>query len=259
MQLYIFFSVIRIKLEIMKFNNIFKLGLYIAVLLLLVSGCEFEQKLEGNGSITTKRIFVQDFTELDIDGVFNVYLKQEDDFRVEVITDENLQYLVEVDQISDVLYIKTDEESDYQATQMDVYISVPDISYINLEGVTALYSEGTLFLSDLSVDKNNTGYLQLNINLNKLTLNSYGSGDIELFGKANQTIIYNSMVGNIDAFNFITNSMNLIHDGTGNIEIFVLESLEIALTGVGDVYCKGNPESITKSSEKMVGRLYLVD
>jgi hypothetical protein len=142
---------------------------------------------------------------------------------------------------------------------MDIYITTPDVSYINLEGVTALYCEGALQLSHLQIDKNNTGNLHLNAKLNTLTLNSYGTGEINLVGKAERTIINNSMVGDIHAFDFYATSMKLTHDGTGDIEIYVFESLDVALTGVGDVYYKGNPESITQSSEYRVGRLYKVD
>jgi hypothetical protein len=236
-----------------------QIGLLIFMAIVFINSCELEQKLEGNGNVTTRRVAVQDFSELDIDGVFNVYLKQDDRIRLQVKTDENLQEIIEVEQINDVLYIKTDLNADYTATQMDIYISIPDISYISLEGVTALYCENAFALSDLLIDKSNTGNLYLNAKLNTLTLNASGSGEIELIGKAERAVINNSMVGDISAFNFYTTSMKLDHDGTGDVEIYVLESLEVALSGVGDVYYKGDPESITQSSDYRVGRLYKVE
>lgn len=259
MQRIFVFAVIIFKLETMKMNYKIQTVLFILITLFFASGCEFEQKLEGSGKITTRRVVVQEFSDLDIEGVFNVYLKQDKLTRLEVLTDENLQHLVQVEQIKDVLYIKTDPDGDYSATQMDIYITTPDITYINLEGVTALYCESALELSNLQIDKNNTGNLQLNAKLNTLTLNSSGTGEINLVGKAERTVINNSMVGDIYAFDFYSTSMKLTHDGTGDVEIYVLEDLDVALTGIGDVYYKGNPKSITHSSEHRVGRLYKVE
>ncbi len=259
MQLLSFPGVFDNKLETMKIYTYIKISIFVLVAMVFTTGCEMEKTLEGNGNVTSQRIAMQDFTKIEANGIFTLYLKQGDLGKVEIQTDENLQDLISVENVNGTLTIKTDRNSDFNATRMDVYITAPDISYLSIEGVTSVYCENTFFLSKLVVDKDNTGDLQLNLNLDVLEINSTGMGNIELSGKSNKLIMNNSMTGDISAYGFITRDMKLTHDGTGDIEIYVLDDLEIALTGVGDVYCKGNPENITKTEENVVGHLYLVD
>ncbi|MBN1117560.1 MAG: DUF2807 domain-containing protein [Bacteroidales bacterium] len=244
----------------MKRYYIYQLIGLLIILLAFASSCEVApQQLEGNGNVTVERKAVQEFSGINIDGVLTVYLTQGDLNRVEVHTDENLHDLVDVKTINGVLYIDTDDEEQYKASQMDVYITAKNIDHIKLNGVTALYSENTLTLTQLNVEKYNTGHLSLAIHADDFSIISDGTGDVELTGKAGYADIDNSMVGTISAFGFMVKDMRLIHDGTGNIEVYVAESLEVDITGVGDVYCKGQPSEITKISTSVVGRLYVVD
>lgn len=259
MQLFFLPGVFENKLETMKIYTLIKISIFVLMAVVFTTGCELDKTLEGNGNVTSQRIAMQDFTKIEANGIFTVYLKQGDLSRVEIQTDENLQDLVHVENVNGTLTIKTDRDADFNATRMDVYITTPDLSYLSLEGVTSVYCENTLFLSKLLVDKDNTGHLQLELNLDVLEINSTGMGDVELSGKSNELKINNSMTGDISAYGFITKSLKLTHDGTGDIEVYVLDDLEVALTGVGDVYCKGDPENITNTSENVVGHLYLVD
>jgi hypothetical protein len=243
----------------MKIYTFIKISIFVLIAIFFTSACELEKTLEGNGNVTKQRIAMQDFTKIEANGIFSVYLEQGDLSRVEIQTDENLQDLVHVKNVNGTLTITTDQGEDFSATRMDVFITTPELSYLSLEGVTSVDCENTLYLSKLRVDKDNTGHLQLRVNLDVLEINSTGIGDIELSGKSNKLKIDNSMTGDISAYRFITKSMKLIHDGTGDIEVYVLDKLEIALTGVGDVYCKGNPGNITNTGENVVGHLYLVD
>ena len=85
---------------------------------------------------------------------------------------------------------------------MDVYITVPDIKKIKLEGVTALYTEETMLLDKVIIEKNNTGFLSFNAIVNDLTINSPGVGNLELNGKSHTVSIDNDMVGDINAYDF---------------------------------------------------------
>lgn len=248
-----------LKLRDMKNYNLPILTGMILALVFFSTSCEIDNSLEGNGNVITQRIAVQDFEEIDIDGVLNVYLKQGDLSKVEIMTDENLQDIVEVENINGILYVSTETNSEFDATQMDVFITAPSINKIDLDGVTALYCESSLYLDNLEVEKHNTGYMQLNTNLDQLVINSSGVGEMSLIGKGNEVIIDNTMTGDISAYGFITKSLVLSHDGTGDVEVFVLDYLEVSITGVGDVYCKGKPDTIKKSGEDIVGHLYMVD
>jgi hypothetical protein len=227
--------------------------------LAIFSGCEIQNDHKGNGNVTTERRNATNFDEININGVLDVYLKQGVAFRIEVVTDENLQEIIETNVNNRILLVKTKDDQEYDATQMDIYITVPDIRRIKLEGVTALYTQDTLELSSVEIEKLNTGLLNFNAIVDNLTLFSSGIGDIELSGKGRYVTIENDMVGDIKAFEFKIYDLNLVHNGTGQVEVYVTNNFDIQLTGVGDVYCKGSPVKITNTGENTTGRLYLVD
>jgi hypothetical protein len=225
----------------------------------ILSGCEIENNHEGNGNVTTDRRNVSNFDEIEIDGVLDVYLKQGTTYRVEVVTDENLQDIVETKTVNGVLYVDTEDDKEYDATQMDIYITVPDIGRIWLDGVTALRTEETMELDVLEINKQNTGELYFDVMITDLTIISDGVGDIELNGKGQNVEISNVMVGDIKAFGFKAYNLELNHSGTGKMEVYVTNNFEVDISGVGDVYCKGNPVNITNTGDNIVGHLYMVD
>ncbi len=223
----------------------------------LISGCEIEQKeIKGNGNITTNRRFVESFSELEINGIFTVYLSQASMTKVEVVTDENLQQLINTETNNNVLSIVNNSEDDFSANRMDIYITVPDIKRIKLDGVNSFYCLDTLQLDEVYIEKENTGFMQFNAVLNKLTIHSSDVGDLELNGKSLDLEITNEMTGNIYGYGFKTNNLVLSHTGTGDIQVFVTNSIKADLSGVGDVYCKGFPANISKTTNG-VCRLYV--
>jgi hypothetical protein len=225
----------------------------------ILSSCEIQNNHEGNGNVTTSRRNLTNFDTININGVLDVYLKQGTSYRVEVVTDENLQDIVETYTENGSMFVDTKSEHNYDASQMDIYITVPDVKRIILDGVTALYTTDTLELTDLEIEKKNTGQLTLNTIIDNLTLNSDGIGNIELNGKGHEVAINNEMVGDINAFGFKVYNLNLMHDGTGKVEVFVTNDFDVQITGVGDVYCKGNPVNITNTGENITGHLYMVN
>lgn len=232
------------------------LGLLLLFIALLTSCEEQETRIKGSGDVTSQRRSVQAFEEIDVNGILNVYLQQSEAYKVEVETDENLQYIVEIENAGQVLYVKTNQDMDYQATKMDVFISVPDIKRIDLEGVNALFCEDTLLLDRVLIEKDNTGFMEFRASLNELRLNTYDVGDVELHGKAINTVINNQMIGDISAYGFRTKNLDLYHGGTGEIEVYVTDTLDVEISGVGDVHCKGMPKEISKVVTG-VGKLFI--
>lgn len=243
----------------MKNSYFFQTAGLLFLFIALLASCEEQETLiKGSGDLTRQRRNVQEFKEIDVNGILNVYLQQSETYKVEVKTDENLQDIVVIENSGDVLFIKTKRDVDYQATKMDVYIFVPDIERIELEGVNALFCKDTLVLDRVFIDKGNTGFMEFRATLNELTLNTYDIGDVELHGKAVHTVINNQMTGDLSAYGFKTENLGLNHGGTGEIEVYVTSVLDVEISGVGDVHCKGNPTEISKVVTG-VGKLFMVD
>ena len=226
--------------------------------LFFTSSCEINNKNEGSGNVITQRRAVQSFDKINVDGILTVYIEQDEFYKVEVRTDDNLQYIVNIENENNELIVSTNPNEEFDASKMDVFITCPDIKEIVLYGVNALYCKERLILNATDIEKKNTGFMQFNAVLDELNIDTDGVGDLELIGKSQDLTIVNDMVGNIDAFEFKAFNVYLTNSGTGTVEIYASNLLDVDLFGVGDVYCKGNPQRIIKNSDG-IGRLYIVE
>ena len=104
-----------------------------------------------------------------------------------------------------------------------IYITLPDIESLVQAGVGDFIAQNDFLLSDLQVDLEGVGDIHLRGAVEML--------DIEL----------DPGVGNIRAFDLISDFCNVRLEGVGDVEVYVNEELEVLLSGVGDVYYKGNP------------------
>jgi hypothetical protein len=241
----------------MKSIKFYQLLGYVILFLLIMTSCEEQQDIEGNGIVTTEFRPVTTFSELSVDGVLNVYFKQADVHEVRVKTDDNLHTLVMVEQLGDMLKVFTDTDAEFEATELDVFITAPYVNNFVLDGVTALYVTEVITLDHLSVHKKNTGYMHMQAVVDRFDLISDGVGDIDLEGKTMTATVDNVMIGNIHAYNFKADKMFLTHNGTGTIEINVISDLQVEIFGVGDVYCKGAPENVERSGNG-IGSLHVI-
>ncbi|QQS51577.1 MAG: DUF2807 domain-containing protein [Bacteroidota bacterium] len=236
------------------FRNI----LLILLTLSIFPSCETEKDLNGNGKVTTRSYKVESFNQLNIDGVLTVYFQQGEKYAVEVKTDDNLHEIVSVLSEGESLKIFTNTKDNFQATVLNVYVTAPSVDAILLNGVTALYITDTLVQDELLVTKENTGVLSLNLELEHFLLNSDGVGEILLKGRADKAYIHNIMLGDIHAFEFIVRNLEISHQGTGNIELNVIDKLELDFQGVGNIYCKGNPTEVIKKGNG-TGNVFLLE
>lgn len=87
-----------------------------------------------------------------------------------------------------------------------------------------------------------------NLSVNHLSASIAGSGDLFIAGKGNTADFSVLSSGDISAYHFIVQSANASVVGSGNIKCYVEDSLTSSTVGSGDIYYKGNPKHVTKSS-----------
>lgn len=230
---------------------------YAIVFFLLLTSCELENELEGSGVVTKKRYAMQEFTDLNIDGVLNVYFTQSETYKLEVETDDNLHSIVKIENVGETLNVRTTAGEEFRATKLDVYLYAPSVNAIIINGVTALYFQNRLEQNSLTIEKHNTGFMSFKGILKYLTINTDGTGDMELEGKSENLFLVNNMVGDIRAFNFAVNYLDLSQGGTGAVEVRALNKIVVDIHGVGNVYCKGNPAEFGRTGNG-IGHLYMV-
>ena len=212
----------------------------------ILSSCTsfLKNGITGNGHVVTKEVNIDSFSELEVDGVFNVVFKQGDKEALTIEADENIAKLIRVKNINNTLIIDYKEEvSIRKSTKLNLYVTVVDITDINLNIVGDVLTKTSLKLDHIKIVNNGVGDADLNIICEDLILRNSSVGDITISGGSNKLNLSNSGVGDILAKNFISNSVTVLNSGVGDVEVYSRNYLDVTSSGVGDVDYFGNPKS----------------
>jgi len=202
------------------------------------------QKLKGNGNVVEQATEVEVFNQLSLNGVFNTTLLQGDKPQVVIETDENLLETIQIIEEDGKLTIKGKKGvSIKSATKMHVYVTLQSLNNLEIKGVGNVGSENLLTFSEaLNVDVKNVGNTSLQLNCTNLKALFASTGNISLDGEAQQATIKNKGVGNVNAFNFIVQDLEINNSGIGNVKIYAANTLSIQSSGVGNLKYKGDAE-----------------
>lgn len=139
--------------------------------------------------------------------------------------------------------------------KLDIYISSPTLSVLQMNGVGNVTLEGNINTPQLEIISDGVGNLKAEeLSCENITIDSEGVGNITLAGKTNSLSISSDGVGNVHAEELIAKNATVTSDGIGNVSFYASESMDVSSDGVGNVTYYGNPKNknITKDG---VGKL----
>ncbi|MDN5202660.1 DUF2807 domain-containing protein [Fulvivirgaceae bacterium BMA10] len=202
------------------------------IVLLALWGCssDFNRSnidIVGNGNVTIEDRAVSNFTKLNINGVFNVFVRKSNEAGVEVETDENVQSFIIVQSTNDgTLNISIASGTNLKRiTKLNIYIDAIDLEQIDNQGVSDIETTTPFDFNTLSVFNN-------------------GVGSITLRGTCDDLFIRNNGVGSVNALELESRIVEVVNVGVGNVSVDVLETLTVTISGVGSVRYTGNPTTI---------------
>lgn len=207
-------------------------------------------KIEGNGKVRMEPRNVSAFHAILITGVFNVQLEQGSREAVKVEADENIQPLIltEVDHDTLKIMLKKDV-SISNSKKINVFITLVDVSKIDMKGVGTLKCASVLKLKELEFRNEGIGATSLNVEVGKLTVNTESLGALKLTGLADDAFITQNGVGVLQAFELKTNKLVLTTSGVGASEVYAANEISIDASGIGGVKYKGGASKRKIKSE----------
>jgi len=229
-----------VKIKIMsKFRSVFSFALF----LLLSVSCsgDIDKGIKGEGSVISIVKPVESFNRLKIEGVFNVYLNQDNTEKVRIEAEQNIIDLIQVHNDGKTLLI--DSKTSISKTEdVNLYITIKDLKELDLEIVGNVKTNNSLDLNKFLLTNNSVGDIDFSLLCKKFTIINNSVGDLKLFGLVQKFILDNNSVGNVEAFPMTAEKVNIENNSVGNIEVNATYSIDIENNGVGNVTFKGNPE-----------------
>lgn len=230
------------------------------------------------------------FTEIAFRVPGKLYLRQGSPQKVEIEGKKDILDKIETDVDGGRLVIENDDRNWKWGNddEVNVYITVKDISGLNVGGSGDIIGETKITTKDINLNVSGSGNMKVeveasgelesdvsgsgNIDL-KGTCSSFnsdvsgsgrvnvslrasgdaefgvtGSGKIEATGSADKVKTSISGSGRLLAANLETNSCEVRITGSGDVEINVKNELDANITGSGSVRYKGNPSKVNSHS-----------
>ena len=224
-------------------------NLALLIVLANISICSYSCSIighcvEGQGKIVEESLQLENFSKIELFGSSKVYLKQGEPQSVIIKAQSNLIDILN-QEVSDKEWEIKFSECIEPAGQIEIFITLPFIEEIEIEGSGEVVSQEILNCDKLELEINGSGEITLTVKAENLESDISGSGDINLTGLTNTHDISIKGSGDISAFDLISNRTDIEIKGSGNVKVNTNTSLDVEIFGSGDVYYKGDAQYIS--------------
>lgn len=244
--------------------------------LLSFTSCDelWEECIHGNGNLITETRTLPPFSQIQVNGDFDVQVDTGLESNVLINADENLTDLIVTHVSGDRLVIETRDDYRLRPTRtIRLQVSTPSVTGLVIKGSGQIYCNGVRSDQlDLGVEGSGnlecfnveaslaechvegSGNITGSLVTENLTGQLEGSGEIRLTGSSATAELRILGSGHIRASQFTTDVCVAYISGSGNIDTHVLNSLDATIIGSGMVYYSGNPavESYISGSGRIV-------
>ncbi len=235
----------------------------IFVVIVVLGACKAKSPIEGSGNIVTESRAVSGFDRVTFSGFGDVNIQQGDKESLTVRTDDNIMPYVRSEVFQGTLVIDFDDEGhQVDLDPMDgieFNLIVKDISRLDISGAGKIHV-GELQTEKLLVDLSDVGNLDLTLlDVDELVVRHSGAGTMNISGHVKGQEITHSGAGSYDAADLRSLNAILEISGTGSAIVWAVDSLDVDISGLGDVTYFGSPrviENVTGAG-KLISTLYV--
>jgi hypothetical protein len=215
-------------------------GLLTMVALFIIPAIADAQQVKGNKNVVRQERSVQDFTQLEIGGAFEVFYTQSEKTSLVVEADENLMDNIQTKVTENKLKISSDNIKN--AKVLKIYLSNPALEQIEISGAATLKSENTITGVSFSVDASGASRAMLNIEVERLKTKASGAADLKLRGSATEHDVSASGAAVVQASGLETNITDATASGASRVSINATKEVNSSSSGAGNISVSGNPE-----------------
>jgi len=219
----------------------------------LFSSCD--DCVSGNGNNITKHVKIGDITQIRLSGDANVILVNDSTDSLTITGESNIVDLFEFDESGSTLKIKS-AGCLLKHETVTIKIPVKLIESLVVNGSGNISSGNMLKSTDLEIDVNGSGDINLQVEAADVVAHINGSGDIVLKGSAKNERLQVNGSGDVDASEFAAGQVKVAINGSGDCKVLATNALDVVIKGSGNVYYKGSPDVTTEvKGSGSVGKL----
>ncbi len=195
---------------------------------------------DGAGEVVRTDRTLGAFTGVEVAGSLDVVLHTDGQQGVSVEGQPNLIELVTTEVHNGVLKLGTTKCTLTNRTLV-VHISQPSLDLVRVMGSGNITGDGVLRSTELALEVQGSGDIELNVAVVKLKASVDGSGDIKVIGDCSELEAEVTGSGDISASELRASDAKAQVTGSGNIRLVALSKLDAEVTGSGDITYRGDP------------------
>ncbi len=224
-----------------------KLIVACSLAMLTLSACNLHS-VKGDGHVITRNFNQKGFRDIDASSQLEVRLIQGSEYKISIEAEENIIDLLDVQVSGDKLKIGPKNNVSFSPSHpIRVSITAPEFHDIEGSGACLFSSQGKLSsTADMKIDLSGACKTQLEIDAPKIDVEASGASDIQLRGRTRDFTVDASGASSIDCFDLMTENTRLDISGGGNAKVYASQTLDVSISGAGDVAYKGKPANIKK-------------
>ena len=234
----------------------FFLSLWIFILFSAAS-C-VDSGLDSNTSITYT---VSDFSRLNLEVIGEVIYEQADSSYLNVSGSSTLIEALKVSDSKGELSIELKNKRKFSGGKKELVIRVGSLHLqsINSKSIGTLHLRNYFEGDKLNITNKGIGNIIIDdCHVRTFDLTSKSVGVIEVKGTSDEAFIHSEGLGDIDCSEFKTKNTKVVSKGTGDLSVNAQNSIDISITGIGNVNYYGNPEEV-KTDISGIGKARKMD
>ncbi|APG60272.1 head GIN domain-containing protein [Christiangramia salexigens] len=243
--------------------------LTVILLMLVLAGCSSESApdcFQTSGELIRKTAEVAPFSEIMVFERVKLFIEQGDVQKVVIESGKNILSDVSAEVVDGRLILRNENACNlfrnYEVTK--VYVTTPDLEWVQSSTGSAIESIGTLKFKDLWLrslnqekdpDIHSNGDFILELDVENLRITSDHLSNYFLTGKVeNFNAFFAAGDGRLEARNLIVQHYDVFHRGTNKLIVNPLQSLRGHIYSYGDIISVNRPP-VVDVTEHFKGRL----
>lgn len=235
---------------------------YLFILLVILTSCN--DALFDTGELISKEYALDEFNEIYINDIFDVFLKQDTICKLKIEGGSNLVPNINFKIKDNKLSIEDDNNANWSRNyeRIKLYISVKKISFLKINESANVKTIDTLIAQRLTVYSiNDYSDISITVKCDDFIFINEGTsgGYLTVKGKASYSGIWARGSCTVDAIDFLSEKTVIKNESIGDCYVNVSNILDAKIFRLGNIYYKGNPKTINYTQDNSTGQLINID
>jgi hypothetical protein len=214
-------------------------------LFLLISSAQAQNRITGNGNVTTKKVSTGSYDKVDVAGFYDVFLVSGKEGDITIEGESNLLEHISITVEGSTLRIATEKGKRINTSRgKNIVVTVPfeSLNEVSLTGSGDIKGKSTIKATNFETNITGSGDITLDVEASQIDARITGSGDLVLKGKTGEFSCEITGSGDLSAFGLESGKVNSTVSGSGDCKVTCTDSLQARISGSGDIQYKGDPK-----------------